>query len=97
MIRRNLQMIDIKELNTTTQLLILFGVFIALLMLILFILIVYSIIKTQTNTRILTEQNEQIILQNNIIIGELKKIEEQQFNTYKNEYDYMNFMVQKQG
>lgn len=90
-------MIDIKELNTTTQLLILFGVFIALLMLILFILIVYSIIKTQTNTRILTEQNEQIILQNNIIIGELKKIEEQQFNTYKNEYDYMNFMVQKQG
>lgn len=97
MIRRNLQMIDIKELDTTTQLLILFGVFIALLMLILFILIVYSIIKTQTNTRILTEQNEQIILQNNIIIGELKKIEEQQFNTYKNEYDYMNFMVQKQG
>lgn len=90
-------MIDIKELDTTTQLLILFGVFIALLMLILFILIVYSIIKTQTNTRILTEQNEQIILQNNIIIGELKKIEEQQFNTYKNEYDYMNFMVQKQG
>lgn len=49
-------MIDIKELNTTTQLLILFGVFIALLMLILFILIVYSIIKTQTNTRILTKQ-----------------------------------------
>ena len=81
---------------TTAQLLILFGAFVAL-MLILFIVVVYSIIKTQTNTRILTEQNEQIISQINILLGEIRKIEEQQFNANKNEYEYMRFMAQKQG
>ena len=82
---------------TTAQLLILFGAFVALVMLILFIVVVYSIIKTQTNTRILTEQNEQIISQINILLGEIRKIEEQQFNANKNEYEYMRFMAQKQG
>ena len=82
---------------TTAQLLILFGAFVALAMLILFIVVVYSIIKTQTNTRILTEQNEQIISQINILLGEIRKIEEQQFNANKNEYEYMRFMAQKQG
>ena len=82
---------------TTAQLLILFGAFVALAMLILFIVVVYSIIKTQTNTRILTEQNKQIISQINILLGEIQKIEEQQFNAYKNEYEYMRFMAQKQG
>ena len=82
---------------TTAQLLILFGAFVALAMLILFIVVVYSIIKTQTNTRILTEQNEQIISQINILLGEIQKIEEQQFNAYKNEYEYMRFIAQKQG
>jgi len=82
---------------TTAQLLILFGAFVALAMLILFIVVVYSIIKTQTNTRILTEQNEQIISQINILLGEIQKIEEQQFNAYKNEYEYMRFMSAKKG
>lgn len=82
---------------TTAQLLILFGAFVAMAMLILFIVVVYSIIKTQTNTRILTEQNEQIISQINILLGEIQKIEEQQFNAYKNEYEYMRFIAQKQG
>jgi len=82
---------------TIAQLLILFGAFVALAMLILFIVVVYSIIKTQTNTRILTEQNKQIISQINILLGEIQKIEEQQFNAYKNEYEYMRFMAQKQG
>lgn len=82
---------------TTAQLLILFGAFVAMAMLILFIVVVYSIIKTQTNTRILTEQNEQIISQINTLLGEIQKIEEQQFNAYKNEYEYMRFMAQKQG
>ena len=82
---------------TTAQLLILFGAFVALAMLILFIVVVYSIIKTQTNTRILTEQNKQIISQINILLGEIQKIEEQQFNAYKNEYEYMRFIAQKQG
>lgn len=66
---------------------------IGLILIILFIVVVYSIIKTQTNTRILTEQNKQIIAQNNAILAELQGIKAEQINTSQNEIKYMEFMT----
>lgn len=84
------------NLTPTMQLVVVIAIFIALCIIVLFIVVVYSIIKTQTNTRILTEQNEQIIAQNIAIINELKGIRNEQINTSQNQIKYMQFMTKKQ-
>ena len=71
-------------------------IIISVLMIILFIIVIYSIIKTQTNTRILTEQNEQLIAQNNLLIDEIRQIKQQQYSSAENEFKYMQFMTHKQ-